>query len=196
MLFFFFFHCPIHVFSPFPVCIPDEGAFLSLSLMCPLHLVNTMLQLAPTNSSSNWAPECLHEGQNLLYILSFPPPLHAFRVKTGTQQSQNKGPHRVGGCKVWKREILLCCRMNQVIVQVGWCFRVLEKHLFSRKMIASKCWLGGGGMRAEGEWGEPPAYCLILQRDCSFMKALYCCILGKLDLAWGIVAFLNSCVDR
>lgn len=84
--------------------------------------------------------------------------------------------------------------MNRVIAQMGWCFRVLETHLLSRKMIASKCWLEGGGMWVEDGLGGPPVYCVLLQCDGGFMKVLYCSILGKLDLTWGILAFLNSCV--
>lgn len=113
-------------------------------------------------------------------------------VKTGTQQSQNKGPQG-RRCKVWKGEILLCCRMNQVIAQVGWCFSLgkpsAQQEDDSIKVLA-------GRLRYESwGWGSP-VYCVLLQLDCGFMNVLYCSILGKLDLGWGITAFLNSCVDR
>lgn len=66
---------------------------------------------------------------------------------------------------------------------------VLENHLLSRKMIASKFWLGGGGMRAE----RGCAVCLLCSAaaalcDGSFMNVLCSTILGKPDLGGWIWA--------
>lgn len=72
-----------------------------------------------------------------------------------------------------------------VITQMRWCFRVMESHLPRRKLIASKCWLYAGC-----------GYCFLLELNGSFMKVLYCSTLGKLDLRWGIRAFLDSCVQE
>lgn len=46
------------------------------------------------------------------------------------------------------------------------------------------------------EGGGSCLLCSVQQCDGGFMKVLYCGILGKLDPGCGILAFLNSCVDR
>lgn len=53
----------------------------------------------------------------------------------------------------------------------------------------------GSVWRYESRWGRV-GHCVLLQCNGGFMKALCCSILGKLDLGWGILAFLNSCADR
>lgn len=102
-----------------------------------------------SKSLSSWAPECLHEGQNFC-VLSFPLPLHClYGQNRNTVDLEQKTTGEGWGEGVERVDIFLLW-LNWVIAQVGWFFWVLENHLLSRKMIASKCWLEGECMRAEG----------------------------------------------
>lgn len=178
--FFWSFYLPSTFFSPFPVCIPDdEEAFLSPLLRAP---VTSYIQCSGllmggggvassfhhSKSSSSWAPECLLEGQNLLYVLSL---YTAFMVKTGTQQRQNKGPWR-GGLGVGRGDISLLSYDSSNSTS-GMMLQSLGKP--SAKQEDDSIKVFGWKVevwelsKGEGGWGGPPVYCVLLQCDSGFM---------------------------
>lgn len=171
---------PIHLFLTFP-CLHSRwwGSLSFPSLTCPRHLVYTMLWLVKggggvassfhhSKSSSSWAPECLLEGQNLLYVLSL---YTAFMVKTGTQQRQNKGPWG-GGLGVGRGDISLLSYDSSNSTS-GMMLQSLGKP--SAKQEDDSIKVFGWKVevwelsKGEGGWGGPPVYCVLLQCDSGFM---------------------------